>query len=239
MMPPAATAGYQQQQMPMPMPLASHLLLPPQHIQGGGQRLSDLPLPSPIDLFHGDHGLHTDDLLIDAGEVFDERMLDSSSAQHHQQLQQQQHLYLQQQQRMHASMQMQHSHDAAAAAQQYRPNYNAAPAPYMRRHVELQAAAAHGIAAGGAHSDGMQAAGYGMQHPCAASARGHGAGQQQGAAGQPDQADAGVRHGVKRRRSSTNGAAWSKKQRPSEGSLVEVYPASHGLDDCLHFWHHD
>lgn len=241
LMPPAAAAGgYQQQQMPMPMPMAPHLLLPPQHTQGPGPRLSDLPLPSPIDLFHGDHGLHTDDLLIDAGEVFDERMLDSSSAQHYQHMHQQQQLFLQQQ-RVQASMQMQHSHDAAAAAQQYKPVYNSAPAHYARRHVELQAAAAHGMAAGGAHLDGMHAAGYGMQqqHPCAASARAHAAAQQQGTAGQVDQADAGGRHGVKRRRSSTNGAAWSKKQRPSEGSLVEVYPASHGMDDCLHFWHHD
>jgi hypothetical protein len=43
---------------------------------------------------------------------------------------------------------------------------------------------------------------------------------------------------VKRRRSSGNGSAWTKKARPSEGSLVEIHGAGHhhGVDDCLHFW---
>jgi hypothetical protein len=236
---PAAAAGtqhFQRQQMPMPMPLSLQLLVPPQHQQAPGQRASDLimgPLPSPIDLFHGDHGLHADDLLIGTEDVFDERMLCSGHGHHQQQhAHQQQHM---QHAQGHAGTHMMHGMNAAQLVNHTFSHYHPAAAAGHMGHMQDAGTAAAGFSAapGSIRTLGQHST---MQHHPA-----HAAGLAAAAAGgQQEHPDASARQGVKRRRSSANGGStWSKKQRPSDGSLVEVYNARHGMDDCLHFWHHD
>jgi len=224
-MPAAATAAgsvaglHQQQQMPMPMPLPPQLLLPPQQQQQPVlHRMSDLALPSPIDLFHGDHGLHPDDLLIDAETVFDEQMLLASH--HHQQQQQQQ-------QRGRVPLE--------AAALQHSMHFAAAAADSMRSQAGPAAGAAAAVI-GGSTRAVSPADALGSTAGAAVSSAAHPAAAAAAAAG-PEPGPAGDKQGQKRRRSSANGSSWGKKHRPSEGSLVEVYGTSHGIDDCLNFWH--
>lgn len=226
---PACAAGPQQlQQQAMPMPIPPQLLmLPPQHQQAPGGRVSDLamgPLPSPIDLFNGDHGLHTsEDLLIGTDEVFDERLLGcAGSSQHHQ--------HHHQQQLLHAAM-----HGMLLHAGHWVQHGAAMHAGHMQHHhAGMEAAAGAPSTAG--PCTGLPA----ERHDAAALHSAHAGGLQTGAGavGQQDQPDASARQGVKRRRSSGNGSAWTKKARPSEGSLVEIHGAGHhhGVDDCLHFW---
>lgn len=235
----------QQQQMPMPMPLPPQLLLPPQHQQLPGHRVSDLhmgPLPSPIDLFHGDHGLHHDDLLIGTEDVFDERMLcTGSNAQQQQHTQQhQQHQHQPAQQVAYAGM---------SALQLVNQSFGrSCSSAATGGHGQLQQAGTT-AAAVAARAAGPHPAAQGQRvstNPCGAGGTGvhhnsvmapsHTAGP--AAAGHQEQPDATSKQGVKRSRSSANGSTWAKRQRQSEGSLVEVCTASHGMDDCL-LWHHD
>jgi hypothetical protein len=248
---PAAAAGtqhFQQQQMPMPLPLPLQLLVAPQHQQASGQRASDLnmgPLPSPIDLFHGDHGLHADDLLIGTEDVFDERML--CTGHQHQHIP---HAH------GHAGAHMLHAMNAVQLVNHTFSRHHPAAAAGHMGHMQDAGAAPAGVAG----PSSMQSAGAGAavagphfsavpgsmrdlgQHSTMQHHPGHAAGLAAAAAGrqQEEHPDASARQGAKRRRSSVNGGStWSKKQRPSDGSLVEVYNARHGIDDCLHFWHHD
>lgn len=233
---PAAAAVHnhglqQQQQMAMPMPLPLQLMVPPQHQQVSGHRVSDLnmgPLPSPIDLFHGDHGLHTDDLLIGTEEVFDEQLLCTHDGQHIQQ-QQQPPQHQQQQQAAPASAHMLHGMTAAQLVSHTFGQYQPTAAGQVRQGQSTGAAAGQQFPAGSCQHSAMQAPHAAQDAGIAGNAAGR----------QHKHPDASTRAVAKRRRSSTNGSTWSKKQRPSEGSLVEVYNARHGMDDCLHLWQHD